>query len=132
VQTQFKIKNMNVKPIKSDKDYRNALERLELIFDAPIDTKEGDEAEILSLLIENYENEHYPIEAPDPIEAIKIRMEELNMRQKDLVGIIGGKSRVSEILNRKKRLTVEMIRELEKILQISASVLVNNYQLAQK
>jgi len=132
MQTQFKSKNMNVKPIKSDKDYRNALERLEVIFDAPINTKEGDEAEILSLLIENYENEHYPIEAPDPIEAIKIRMEELNMRQKDLVGIIGGKSRVSEILNRKKKLTVDMIRELERILQISASVLVNNYQLAKK
>lgn len=123
---------MNVKPIKSDKDYRNALERLEVIFDAPIDTKEGDEAEIISLLIENYENEHYPIEAPDPIEAIKIRMEELNMRQKDLVGIIGGKSRVSEIMNRKKRLTVDMIRELEQILQISASVLVNDYQLTKK
>lgn len=123
---------MKLKPIKTEKDYRNALERLELIFDAKIDTKEGDEAEILSLLIENYENEHYPIEAPDPIEAIKIRMEELNMRQKDLVGIIGGKSRVSEILNRKKRLTVDMIRELERILQISASVLVNNYQLVKK
>ena len=88
--------------------------------------------EILSLMIENYENEHYPIEAPDPIEAIKIRMEELNLRQKDLVGVIGGKSRVSEILNRKKKLTVEMIRELERILQISASVLVNNYKLVKK
>jgi len=130
MQTRFKNKIMNVKPIKSDKDYRNALERLKVIFDAPIDTKEGDEAEILSLVIENYENERYPIEAPDPIEAIKIRMEELNMRQKDLVGIIGGKSRVSEVLNRKKRLTVDMIRELERILQISASVLVNNYKLA--
>ena len=123
---------MGLKPIKSEKDYREGLERLEVIFDAPIDTQEGDEAEILSLLIENYESEHYPIDAPDPIEAIKIRMEELNMRQKDLVGIIGGKSRVSEILNRKKRLTVDMIRELERILQISASVLVNNYQLAGK
>ena len=123
---------MNLKPIKNENDYRNALERLEVIFDAPIDTKEGDEAEILSLMIENYENEHYPIEAPDPIEAIKIRMEELNLRQKDLVGVIGGKSRVSEILNRKKKLTVEMIRELERILQISASVLVNNYQLVKK
>ena len=123
---------MNLKPIKNENDYRNALERLRVIFDAPIDTKEGDEAEILSLMIENYENEHYPIEAPDPIEAIKIRMEELNLRQKDLVGVIGGKSRVSEILNRKKKLTVEMIRELEQILQISASVLVNNYQLVKK
>lgn len=120
---------MNLKPIRSEIDYRNALGRLEIIFDAPIDTKEGDEAEILSLLIENYENIHYPIEAPDPIEAIKIRMEELNMRQKDLIGIIGGKSRVSEVLNRKKRLTVEMIRDLERKLQISASVLINDYEL---
>ncbi|WP_324026199.1 transcriptional regulator [Maribacter sp. BPC-D8] len=123
---------MKLKPIKSDIDYRNALKRLEVIFDAPIDTKEGDEGEILSLLIENYENEHYQIEAPDPIEAIKIRMEELNLRQKDLVGIIRGKSRVSEILNRKKKLTVDMIRELERILHISASVLVNNYELSKK
>ena len=123
---------MKLKLIKSEEDYRNALKRLEVIFDAKENTKEGDEAEILSLLIENYENEHYPIEAPDPIEAIKIRMEELNMRQKDLVGVIGSKSRVSEIMNRKKKLTVEMIRELERILQISASVLVNNYQLNQK
>jgi len=120
---------MNLKPIKTEKEYRNALERLEIIFDAPVDTREGDEAEILYLLIEHYENEHYAIEAPDPIEAIKIRMEELNLRQKDLVGIIGGKSRVSEVLNRKKKLTVEMIRAFEQLLQISASVLVRNYQL---
>ena len=123
---------MNLKPIKTKVDYQEALDRLEVIFDAPTDSKEGDEAEILSLMIENYENIHYPIEAPDPIEAIKIRMEELNLRQKDLVGVIGGKSRVSEILNRKKKLTVDMIRELERILQISASVLVHNYQLEKK
>ena len=120
---------MELKPIKTDQDYRKALRHLEEIFDAPTDTKGGDEAEILSLMIENYENEHYLIEAPDPIEAIKIRMEELNLRQKDLIGIIGGKSRVSEVLNRKKKLTVDMIRKLEKTLQISASVLVNKYQL---
>lgn len=121
---------MEVKPIRTEQDYQDALNRLELIFDAQPDTKEGDEAEILSLLIENYENEHYPIEAPDPIEAIRIRMEEMNLKQKDLVGVIGGKSRVSEVLNRKKRLTVDMIRELEKLLQISASVLVGNYRLS--
>ena len=119
---------MKINPIKSEKDYRAALKRMEVIFDAPVDSIEGDEAEILSLLIENYENEHYPIEAPDPIKAIKIRMEELNMRQKDLVGIIGGKSKVSEILNKKKKLTVDMIRALERVLQISASVLVSNYK----
>lgn len=121
---------MRIKPIKTEKDYEKALERLEVIFDADKNSKEGDEAEILSLLIDNYENQYYPIEAPDPIEAIKIRMEEMNLKQKDLVGIIGGKSRVSEILNRKKRLTVDMIRELEQILHISASVLVSNYQLS--
>jgi HTH-type transcriptional regulator/antitoxin HigA len=121
---------MEIKPIKTEKDYDKALERFEFIFDATPNSKEGDEAEILSLLIDNYENKHYPIESPDPIEAIKIRMEEMNLKQKDLVGIIGGKSSVSEILNKKKRLTVEMIRELERILQISASVLVNNYNLA--
>lgn len=121
---------MKIKPIKTEKDYEQALQRLEVIFDADSSSKEGDEAEILSLLIENYENQHYPIEAPDPMEAIKIRMEEMNLKQKDLVGIIGGKSRVSEILNKKKRLTVEMIRKLERVLHISASVLVNNYQLS--
>lgn len=120
---------MKLKPIRTEKDYRAALKRMDVIFDAPLNTKEGDEAEILSLLIENFENEHYPIEAPDPIEAIKIRMEELNIKQKDLVGIIGGKSRVSEILNRKKKLTVDMIRELEHRLQIPASVLVSSYPL---
>ncbi|KAB1065003.1 transcriptional regulator [Tamlana haliotis] len=121
---------MKIKPIKSEQDYEKALDRLEVIFDAKINTKEGDEAEILSMLIDNYENQYYPIDAPDPIEAIKIRMEEMNLKQKDLVGIIGGKSRVSEILNKKKKLTVDMIRELERILHISASVLVNNYQLS--
>ena len=121
---------MKIKPIKSEQDYEEALERLEVIFDASPNTQEGDEADILSLLIDTYENQNYPIEAPDPIEAIKIRMEEMNLKQKDLVGIMGGKSRVSEILNKKKRLTVDMIRELESILHISASVLVTNYQLS--
>ena len=120
---------MEIKPIKTETDYDQVLERLELIFDATPNSKEGDEAEILALLIDNYENKHYRIESPDPIEAIKIRMEEINLKQKDLVGVIGGKSRVSEILNKKKRLTVEMIRELERILHISASVLVSNYKL---
>jgi len=121
---------MEIKIIKTEEDYNRTIKRFEKIFHSPIDSKEGDEAELLSLLIEKYEEEHYPIEAPDPIEAIKIRMEEMNLKQKDLVGVIGGKSRVSEILNKKKKLTVEMIRELEKILHISASVLVNNYKLA--
>ena len=77
----------------------------------------------------NYENQFFAIDAPDPIEAIKIRMEEMNIRQKDLVGVIGGKSSVSEVLNKRKKLTVDMIRELERVLNISASVLVGSYQL---
>lgn len=123
---------MNIKPIKTEQDYERALERLEVIFDAKINSKEGDEAEILSLLIENYENLYHPIDLPDPIEAIKIRMEDLNIKQKDLIGIIGGKSSVSEVLNKKKRLTIDMVRKLEKFLNISASVLVNNYKLSVK
>jgi len=125
--TQFKI--MEIRPIKTENDYKKVLKRLEIIFDASPDSIEGDEAEILTMLIDNYENQYFPIQAPDPIEAIKIRMEEMNIKQKDLIGVIGGKSRVSEILNKKKRLTVDMIRKLERILNISASVLVDNYQL---
>ena len=121
---------MEIAPIKTENDYEKALERLEMIFDANPNSIEGDEAEILSMLIDNYENQYFSIEAPDPIVAIKISMEEMNIKQKDLVGIIGGKSSVSEILNKKKRLTVDMIRELERLLNISASVLVNNYQLS--
>lgn len=122
---------MNIRPIKTEADYENALLRMEQIFDAPIDSPEGDEAEVLSLLIDNYENQYFAIDAPDPVEAIKIRMEELNLKQKDLIGIIGGKSRVSEILNKKKRLTVEMIRKLAVRLNLSASILVESYQLSE-
>ena len=85
---------------------------MELIFDAAIGTPESDEADILGLMVDEYEKKHYRIEAPDPIEAIKIRMEEMQLRQIDLVNEIDGKSRVSEILNRKRKLTVEMIRNL--------------------
>jgi len=120
---------MNLKPIKTEKDYTLALKRLEEIFDAKIGTPESDEADILGLMVDEYEKKHYPIEAPDPIEAIKIRMEELNLKQVDLIGVIGGKSRVSEILNRKRKLTVEMIRNLTKRLNLSPELLINDYQL---
>lgn len=120
---------MNLKPIKTEADYRTALKRLEEIFDAKIDTREGDELEILGLIVDEYENKHYPIEAPDPIEAIKIRMEELQLKQVDLIPEIGGKSRVSEILNRKRRLTVDMIRKLATRLNLSANLLIKDYQL---
>jgi len=126
---QFKRISMEIRPLKTERDYENALQRIEDIFDAPTNSIDGDEAEILSLLIEDYENEFYSIEAPDPIEAIKIRMEEMGLKQKDLVVFIGQKSKVSEILNRKRRLTVEMIRNLSEALRLSASLLIKDYKL---
>ncbi len=121
---------MTIKPIKNEKDYEIALRKLEKVFDAKPNTKEGDEADILGLLIENYENQKYVIVPPDPIEAIKIRMEEMNLKQKDLIGVIGGKSRVSDVLNKKRKLTVEMIRNLADKLNLSASLLVKEYNLS--
>jgi HTH-type transcriptional regulator/antitoxin HigA len=121
---------MEIKPIKTETDYTNALKRLETIFSAEIGTTESDEADVLGLLIDEYEKKHYPIEAPDPIEAIKIRMEEMQLKQIDLVNEIGGKSRVSEILNRKRKLTIEMIRKLTIRLNLSAELLINDYHLS--
>ena len=120
---------MNIKLIKTEADYRLALKRLEIIFDAAIGTTESDEADILGLMIDEYERKHYPIEAPDPIEAIKIRMEEMQLKQVDLVDEIGGKSRVSEVLNRKRKLTVDMIRKLTVRLNLSPGLLIHYYQL---
>lgn len=121
------IYDMGIKAIKSENDYENALERLKSIFQADADTPNGDEAEVLSILIEKYEDEHYPIGMPDPIEAIKFRMEQMGMNQKDLAEVIGFTSRVSEILNRKRKLTLNMIRKLSATLQIPTEVLVQEY-----
>ncbi len=120
---------MEIKILKTETDYNQALKRLETIFSAEIGTLESDEADVLGLLIDEYEKKHYPIEAPDPIEAIKIRMEEMHLKQIDLVNEMGGKSRVSEILNRKRKLTIEMIRKLTSRLNLSPEVLINDYQL---
>jgi HTH-type transcriptional regulator/antitoxin HigA len=120
---------MEIKPIKTEADYRSALKRLEAIFDAPVGSSESDEADILAMLIENYENKHFPIEAPDPIEAIKIRMEQLSLKQNDLADAMGGSNRVSEILNRKRKLTLEMVRNLTAKLNLSAEVLIQDYKL---
>jgi len=121
---------MELKIINTKKEYLAALKQLEEIFDAAANSKEGERADLLALLIENYENEHYPIEAPDPIEAIKIRMEEMNVKQKDLVGIIGEKGKVSEVLNRKRKLSLGMIRKLNKHLNISPEILIKDYKLS--
>jgi len=127
--TRSKYTDMNIKLIKTDTDYQQALKRLEVIFDAAIGTPDSDEADVLGLMIDDYEKKHYPIEAPDPIEAIKIRMEEMQLKQIDLINEIGGKSRVSEILNRKRKLTVDMIRKLTARLNLSPGLLINDYQL---
>ena len=118
---------MDIKAIKTDKDYNEALKRLQEVFHAPADSKEGDEAEVLSILIEKYEEEHYPIDPPDPIEAIKFRMEQMDMTKKDLARIIGYKSRVSEIFSRKRKLTLKMIRILHDKLNIPYESLIADY-----
>jgi len=118
---------MKLKPIRTEEDYNNALKRLDKIFDSEPNTKHGDELEILALLIEDYENKHYPIGPPDPIEAIKFRMEQMNINQKELGEIVGYKSRASEILNKKRKLTLKMIRQLSAKLNIPTEILVKEY-----
>ena len=118
---------MNIKPIKTKKDYEKALIRLEVIFDAKKGTEKGDELEILGILIEKYENEKFPIGFPDPIEAIKFRMEQLGYNQADLANVVGLKSRASEILNRKRKLSLEMIRQIHESLHIPTEVLIQAY-----
>ena len=116
-----------MKPIKTETDYQQALQRLEVIFDARPGTAEGDELEILGILIDQYEQLHFPIDLPDPVEAIKFRMEQMNYNQNDLARILGLKSRASEILNRKRKLSLEMIRRLHEILHIPTDVLIQAY-----
>ena len=118
---------MEITPIRNEKDYQNALNRLEEVFEAKKGTDEGDELEILSILIDRYENETFPIGMPDPIEAIKFRMEQMGMKQKDLAEVMGFKSRVSEILNKKRKLSLSMIRKLSTSLRIPTEVLVQDY-----
>lgn len=118
---------MNLKIIRTEEDYNLAIKRLEDIFDAPVNSPEGDEADILTILIEKYEDEHYPIAPPDPIEAIKFRMEQMDMKKSDLAEIIGYKSRVSEILSRKRKLTLQMIRNLHEKLNIPYDNLLSDY-----
>ena len=118
---------MNIKPIKTKKDYEQALVRLEVIFDAKKGTAKGDELELLGMLVDNYENEKFPIGFPDPVEAIKFRMEQLGYTQTDLALVVGLKSRASEILNRKRKLSLEMIRQIHDRLNIPTEVLIQAY-----
>ncbi|MDZ4757652.1 MAG: helix-turn-helix domain-containing protein [Bacteroidota bacterium] len=118
---------MTIKPIKTKKDYNQAIERLEIIFDAKKGSAKGDELEVLGILIDQYENEHFPIGFPDPIEAIKFRMEQMGYNQSDLAKVVGLKSRASEILNKKRKLSLEMIRQLHETMKIPTEVLIQAY-----
>jgi len=125
---EFNRLKMDIRLIKNEQDYQDALSRIDHIFDASTGSAESDEADVLTLLIDEYENQHYPIEAPDPVEAIKIRMEEMQLKQKDIAPSLGGKSRASEILNRKRKLTIEMIRNLSEKLNLPVSLLIQDYK----
>ena len=114
----------DVKPIRSEKDYEAALAELERLWGAKLGTPRGNRLDVLATLIDVYESEHHPIDPPDPIEAIKFRMEQQNLTRKDLEGILGTRTRVAEILNRRRGLSINMIRRLNEDLGISADVLI--------
>ncbi len=120
---------MNIKPIKSEQDYTDTLSKIESLMSAKPNTPEMDFLEVLTTLVEAYEEQFYKIDAPDPIEAIKFRMEQEGLKQKDLVAIVGSKSRVSEVLNKKRKLTIEMIRSLHKQLHIPIESLFLDYKI---
>jgi HTH-type transcriptional regulator/antitoxin HigA len=111
--------------LKSEKDYNESLRRIDEIFDAAPGTSDGDEAELLVLLIKDYEKRVHPVLPPDPIEAIKLTLEEKGLKAKDLVGVIGSKGYISQILNRKKPLTAEIMRILNRQLGIPAEILLS-------
>jgi len=118
---------MTIKILKTKKDYQEALERFEEIFQAKIGTKESDEADVLSLLIGKYEENHFVINAPDPLEAIKYRMEQQGLTNKDLAEILGFKSRVTDLFNKHRKLNLNMIRKLHDKLHIPLEILVREY-----
>jgi HTH-type transcriptional regulator / antitoxin HigA len=115
---------MNIKPIHTKKDLKKALERIDTLIDSKQGTPEYDEFEILTTLVEAYEAKYVPIAPPDPIEAIKFRMDQLNMKQADIARYLGGKNRASEVLSRKRTLSLRMIRNLHKYLNIPSESLI--------
>lgn len=114
---------MTIKPVKTERDYRNALKQIEKLWDAKPNTAKGDRLEVFVTLVEVYEQKHYKIDPPDAVKAIKFRMEQLGLRQSDLAKYLGGRSRASEVLRGKRKLTVDMMRSLHKHLDIPAESL---------
>lgn len=124
MQQQFEKRNrMEAKLIKTEEDYDAALTRIDALFDAVPGSKDFDEVELLMALVAMYEEKHYKIDAPDPIEAIKFRMEQMNMKRTDLAPFIGSRARVSEILNKQRNLTLAMIKKLHKDFGVPAESL---------
>jgi HTH-type transcriptional regulator / antitoxin HigA len=115
---------MDIKPIRSESDYERALRRVEELWDSPKGSAESDELDILATLIEAYEQEHYPIELPDPIEAIKFRLEQKGKNSSALIGVIGQRTRVYEVMQGKRPLSLNMIRNLHQEFDIPAEVLI--------
>lgn len=119
---------MNIKPIKTEDDYTSALQTVGKLMSARKDTPEGDKLDVLATLIEAYEEKHHPILPPEPVEAIIHQMESQGLSRKDLIPLIGSRARVSEILNKKRALSINMIRKLQKGLGISAEILIKPYK----
>jgi HTH-type transcriptional regulator / antitoxin HigA len=119
---------MRIKPIKTEADYREALKEIERIFDTAPGTRQGDRLEVLTTLVEAYEEKHFRIPLPDPVEAILHYLESRGLTRRHLEPYIGSRARVSEVLNRKRPLTMEMIRNLHKGLGIPAEVLIQPYR----
>ena len=115
---------MDIKPIKNEQDYQGALRRVELLWDSPKGSVGSDEMDVLATLIEAYEREHYPVDMPDPVEAIEFRLEQEGKDERALIGVIGGRSRVHEVMRRKRPLSIQMIRALHGKFGIPASVLI--------
>ena len=123
---------MPIKPIKTRKDYKAAVAEVEALWGAPADTEKGDRLDVLITLVDAYEEKHFPIDAPDPVEAIKFRMEQMGAKQKDLAELFNSPSRASEVLNRRRQLTTDMIWNLFSHWNIPAASLIRPYELKPK
>lgn len=117
---------MDIRPIKSEADYRDAMQRIDQLMNAELDTDDGAELDILATLVEAYEDKYFPIDAPDPVEAILFRMEQLGIDRKDLEQFLGSRSRVSEVLNRRRELSLTQIKQLHRGLSIPYENLIGN------
>jgi HTH-type transcriptional regulator/antitoxin HigA len=115
---------MEIKPLRTERDYERALREVELLMDAKPGTAQDDRLDVLATLVDAYESKHFPIDPPDPIEAIRFRLEQQGLDTRALVGVIGGRSRVHEVMNGKRALSLEMIRRLHERFGIPAEVLI--------